>query len=203
MYSGYAVLRINTPDNSSSLEDIDLERLQNWGDSDFSGHHDILVNQDELETVTKKLQANNLVYNIIIEDVQTLIDRSRSSSLLLSPKNAKGHRMTWDKYHRYEEIDSFLDYLARTFPDMVSLETIGKSYEDRIMRVVKVCKNGQCGKNPAMWVDGGIHAREWVAPATVTFMIKELVENRTFYQDLTDNIDWYFLPVLNPDGRYK
>lgn len=29
---------------------------------------------------------------------------------------------------------------------------------------------------PAVWVDGGAHAREWIAPAVATWMIHTLVE---------------------------
>ena len=32
------------------------------------------------------------------------------------------------------------------------------------------------------------------------FMLKELVENDSNHQDLLENIDWYILPVVNPDG---
>ena len=35
------------------------------------------------------------------------------------------------------------------------------------------------------------HHREWVSPATVTWMLKELVENDTAHSDLTDTLDWY------------
>ncbi len=52
-----------------------------------------------------------------------------------------------------------------------------------------------------MWLDGGIHAREWITPATVTFMIHQLVEVQDPSEaDLLDNLDWYILPVVNPDG---
>jgi hypothetical protein len=57
------------------------------------------------------------------------------------------------------------------------------------------------GSKPAMWIDGGIHAREWISPATVTFMIRQLVEVKDPEEaDLLDNLDWYILPQVNPDG---
>ena len=31
-------------------------------------------------------------------------------------------------------------------------------------------------------------------------MLKELVENDTAHSDLTESLDWYFLPSHNPDG---
>merc|ERR1712098_112035 len=66
-------------------------------------------------------------------------------------------------------------------------------------RVVKVCKGG-CGSKPAVWIDGGIHAREWISLATVTWMLRELVENPGNNADLLEGLDWYFLPSHNPDG---
>ena len=46
----------------------------------------------------------------------------------------------------------------------------------------------------------GIHAREWISPATATFIMRELVENQAENQDLIDFFDFYILPVANPDG---
>lgn len=46
----------------------------------------------------------------------------------------------------------------------------------------------------------GIHAREWISPATVTYIMSELIENNAAHTELTDKLDWYFVPVVNPDG---
>lgn len=49
----------------------------------------------------------------------------------------------------------------------------------------------------------GIHAREWISPAFVTWLIHELVENYAAHPQYLDDIDWYIMPVINPDGyRY-
>jgi carboxypeptidase A4 len=53
-----------------------------------------------------------------------------------------------------------------------------------------------------MWIDGGIHAREWISPATVTWMMKELIENDADHPELTNGLDWYMLAIVNPDGYY-
>ena len=66
------------------------------------------------------------------------------------------------------------------------------------MRLMKICQGG-CGNKPAMWIDGGIHAREWITPATVTFFVKQLTEDLED-QTLIDRLDWYILPSVNPDG---
>ena len=45
--------------------------------------------------------------------------------------------MTWTEYHKQEDIESFLDYLADTY-DFVEVESIGVSHEERPLRVIKV-----------------------------------------------------------------
>ena len=51
-----------------------------------------------------------------------------------------------------------------------------------------------------MWIDAGIHGREWVAPAVGTWMLNELLEDAVNHPDLLSKLDWYFLPSVNPDG---
>merc|ERR1712066_286187 len=67
------------------------------------------------------------------------------------------------------------------------------------MLLLKIGSNKFSDK-PAIFIEGGIHAREWISPATVTFIMKQLVENHQQNQDLIDFYDWYLLPVANPDG---
>jgi carboxypeptidase A2 len=63
----------------------------------------------------------------------------------------------------------------------------------------KISKEGTDRK--AYWVDATIHAREWIATATIQnimdIMARGANENAI---RLTDSYDWYFLPVMNPDG---
>lgn len=51
-----------------------------------------------------------------------------------------------------------------------------------------------------IWIDGGIHAREWVSPATVTYILNELTTNWDEQPAHIRGITWYIMPVMNPDG---
>jgi len=136
-------------------------------------------------------------FQVIIPDVQKLIELEKIKAAGVEEANPR-HAMTWDEYHTLDDMYTYLDYLEQEF-DFVKTESIGKSGEGRDMRVVSVCRGG-CGDKPAVWIDGGIHAREWISPATVTWMLKEVVENDAAHDDLTKELDWYFLPSVNPDG---
>lgn len=80
----------------------------------------------------------------------------------------------------------------------MQLETIGTSLEARDMIFARISSN-YSAQNPIILIDGGIHAREWIAPAAVLYIIQELVENPA-NRAILQNVDFYILPVLNPDG---
>lgn len=91
-----------------------------------------------------------------------------------------------------------MEKMAEEHPDVATLEYAGKSYEGRDMKVLKISTDPSANK-PIIFVDCGIHAREWLAPAMGTYIIHQLVEileNRR----LLDKVDWHVLPVVNPDG---
>lgn len=49
-------------------------------------------------------------------------------------------------------------------------------------------------------MDGGIHAREWISPAALTYMANDLVKNWDKQPEHIQNLNWYILAVHNPDG---
>lgn len=50
-------------------------------------------------------------------------------------------------------------------------------------------------------IDANIHAREWISSATATWLLNELLTSTDpEVVDIATNIDWYFIPMVNPDG---
>jgi len=47
----------------------------------------------------------------------------------------------------------------------------------------------------------GIHAREWISSATVTYILNKLLtSDNPVIQDLARSFDYYVFPIVNPDG---
>jgi murein tripeptide amidase MpaA len=66
-----------------------------------------------------------------------------------------------------------------------------------------VTGKGAGNAKPGIFYDGGIHAREWIAPATVQFVLWQLVSQYGKDADITrlvDNIEWTIVPIFNVDG---
>jgi len=106
--------------------------------------------------------------------------------------------MDWTRYHRIEVIYAWMERLANEHRDFVKLQRIGKTAEGRDILVIKIGLNSSPRK-PGIFIEGGIHAREWISPASVTYLINELVNNPSL-TDLIENLDFYILPIMNPDG---
>merc|ERR1711910_310325 len=43
---------------------------------------------------------------------------------------------------------------------------------------------------PNIWIEAGIHAREWISPAVASFIIRELVEDYAEHPSYIDNLNW-------------
>ena len=55
-------------------------------------------------------------------------------------------------------------------------------------------------KKKRYYVFTGIHANEWITTATLTWIVNELVVNKNSYDCILERFDWYFIPMVNPDG---
>ncbi|XP_040571245.1 carboxypeptidase B [Lepeophtheirus salmonis] len=107
--------------------------------------------------------------------------------------------MNWENYQNIDVIHDFLYETARKNPSIATIFSIGKSYEGRDLLVFKI-GTPQPNYKPAIFIEGGIHAREWISPAATTYIINEFVNNYEKNKEILDVFDFYILPILNPDG---
>ena len=93
----------------------------------------------------------------------------------------------WPKEIQVRSLNS-LNGLLCYVSDVMKLNVMGVTEEGRKIVSVHIGAKSSTLK-PAIFIEGGIHAREWISPATVTFFIKELVTNPRYFSKLHFFID--------------
>ena len=111
----------------------------------------------------------------------------------------------FDIFYRYEELTRLLFDYSAAAPDLVQVQSIGRSHEGRDIWVVTVTNaaTGDAGDKPAFWADGNIHAAELTASTTVLYYLHHLVTRYGQDREVTGLLDTravYLCPRLNPDG---
>jgi murein tripeptide amidase MpaA len=111
----------------------------------------------------------------------------------------------FNRFHRYEELTRILKAFAKEYPNLIHLESIGKSHEGREVWLVTATnfKSGSDTDKPAFWVDGNIHASEVTASAAALYLIHSLVERYKKDEKTRNAMDtraFYIVPRVNPDG---
>lgn len=69
---------------------------------------------------------------------------------------------------------AMLDDMAKSNDKLrLSVEVIGKSFEGRDLKIIKISNGASNGKRK-IWIDAGLHAREWIGPSTAMYFINKV-----------------------------
>ncbi|KAM3960495.1 zinc carboxypeptidase [Aphomia sociella] len=148
-------------------------------------------NKLELENFLKK---NGIDFDIPISNIQEEMDKE--PILQYARSNIKS--MTWNGYYNLSSINAWLDDIALRYPETVNVIVGGTSYEGREIKGLRI-SHGSGRK--IIFIESGIHSREWITMATVCYIINQLVtSDDPETQAAARDFDWYIFPVTNPDG---
>lgn len=111
----------------------------------------------------------------------------------------------FDEFPRHDALTELLFAYAQACPNLVSVRSIGKSWEGRDIWVVVITNTatGADVDKPAFWLDGNIHAAELTACTTCLYYLHELATKYGDDAQVTQLLDTrviYMVPRLNPDG---
>ncbi|XP_031137675.1 carboxypeptidase O-like isoform X2 [Sander lucioperca] len=125
-----------------------------------------------------------------------------SNSLVESLESTQGY--DYSKYHSMDEIYRWMEDVKQGNPELVSSAVYGHTYEERNITLLKLgLENPEGREKKVIWVDCGIHAREWIAPAFCQWFVKEIVNSyktNKKLEQMLQNLDIYVTPVINVDG---
>merc|ERR1712236_125084 len=199
-YDGYQVLRTSelSKEAADSLRELMVtsNSLDFWKEPRTGRSVDINTPPELIESLKEMLANKGVGVSVMIDDVEKLIQETKPSGKAVK-SDGKRYAMDWNDYHDHDTINEFIAALADA-NDFANIINIGQSYEGRQMNVLAIEKAGAGA--PSIWLEAGIHAREWIAPAVATFIVRELVEDYEEHPEYLDKINWYFIPSANPDG---
>ncbi|KAF2899311.1 hypothetical protein ILUMI_06867, partial [Ignelater luminosus] len=95
-------------------------------------------------------------------------------------------------------IYAWMGHLVKRHKPFVTVVNVGRTYENRTIKGVRINfkKN-----NKIVFIEAGIHANEWIAPATATFILNELLTNTDpSVRAVIEKYNWIVVPSMNPDG---
>uniref|UniRef100_A0A4Y0BPZ4 Peptidase_M14 domain-containing protein n=1 Tax=Anopheles funestus TaxID=62324 RepID=A0A4Y0BPZ4_ANOFN len=186
-------------DLQQSADDLDFWKLDRLVGSEAR----VLVPPSQQQSFQLLLDTQHLRHREIIPDFERVQDEHLYSTKRISPSKS----LPLNKYLRYNEMVDYINALARKYSDLMTVSEIGKSHEGRSIPSVTIRSpssyasvRDRNSSQPVIFVDAGIHAREWAAPATAMYMISELVENAAQNKDLLAGLTWIIVPIVNPDG---
>lgn len=196
-YKGYRLVRI-FPSNDEDVDRLHTFLENNsyegsgidiWSEARSKNSPvDVLVSPTKMSDAMRFLNSTHIINStILIDDVGDDIERKRApeqrAKMKIHPKySAMTPVQFFQDFQRLNDIHSFMDNLAQRYPDLLTVESIGKTFENREMRIFKISSKTDNEKNekqhekeetpsskqtkrkPKFFLDAGIHAREWVAP---------------------------------------
>lgn len=178
----------------------DYRRIDFWqAPKGIGGAVDVMVGPNEILSLKAFFQQLGLNHSIIISDVQNLTETRNAKSYLRKLQSRRRRASTpfydFQRYQDLEEMDEYLRDIARDYPHIAQLETIGHSHENRPIKVLRIGNgDGSWGKK-GIWIDGGMHAREWAAPHVAVYFIHKV--SALFHSSHPSYYSWPWLFLVS------
>ncbi|XP_030373463.1 zinc carboxypeptidase [Scaptodrosophila lebanonensis] len=201
-YDNYRIYNVQF-DNEEQIKLF--QKLEDQSDSlTFIGHAreigqklSILVAAHRVADFADILKTYKMQHRVLTYNFQEKIDRNLREVI---PEGIDPSKYDWHHYFHLKTIYEWIDQMAVKYPERLTVLDMGTSTQGNQIKGVKV---GHNPSNKAIFIESGIHAREWIAPATATYIINELLTSTADYvQKLASNYNWIIFPCVNPDG-YK
>ncbi|XP_026742947.1 zinc carboxypeptidase A 1-like [Trichoplusia ni] len=160
---------------------------------------DFIISPDDKDLFVNRANNLGLYVTTIMEDVQQAFDMQTVKTYIRREMDS----FDWNNFFRLGDIYEWLNDLAQVYPQEMELHSIGKTHENRDIMAVKILLRGSRARSKVI-VEGGIHAREWISPAFVTYLISQIIHAPVSpdpnLKMIANTYEWHFVPVLNPDG---
>uniref|UniRef100_A0A0K0EI88 ShKT domain-containing protein n=1 Tax=Strongyloides stercoralis TaxID=6248 RepID=A0A0K0EI88_STRER len=219
-YDKYIIVQL-IPNNLTQLNE--LNNIYESGNFDFwKSPTQINAPVDVLLTPKTQIHFMHLIsklgldYKILVSDVVDFIDKKeiqigenrkhfiRNNNFIRKDDSAfDSLGLKMGDYHNYDDVVNWMKRIEKKFSNFVKVFSIGKSFEGRDIYGIMIGNSLNDKSKRIIWIDSGIHAREWAAIHTGIYAIYHIVNNYGTDNDITNyinNLNIVIFPILNPDG---
>ncbi|XP_042887711.1 carboxypeptidase A1-like [Penaeus japonicus] len=188
-----------------SVVPADLENLLREGLLDSLGHsgssRKFHVPASSLDNARRILKDQDVEYKVVVDDLAAHLQgerRRRREAQTKADEECKANSCPAplsDAYMTFQQMEYYLREINSTHSPRISVTSIGKSVEGRDIWMVHV-RSGGCAQGKSVYLECGIHAREWISPAVCLHILSKLA----VMCGVTRTFNVYLVPMANPDG---
>jgi hypothetical protein len=195
-YKNHQVARCQLADSQQAVW---LRELQESTDLDIWSSNgetaDVLIRPNDIPSETV---LSTLTCKTIIEDVEDYFQASM----------IPGPDLLGDFYDQYPTLDQSIAYmqtLANTYPTLTRYfpNLTSNSIQGRSIPYMIIGGNISATNRWNVFIQSGLHAREWLAQTTGMYLIEALLANYSRNSQVTtimNRINFHIVPLANPDG---
>ncbi len=156
----------------------------------------ITINQTDNSNYSTKFQTRGGYTSIWEEYENAPGDQPGDDSIVFGP--------TFGPYHNYSELINKLKNLNTTYPEIIEVFTIGKTYFERKIYCVRITNESITIPKTEILIVGQHHAQEQISVENALYFIDKVVleffSSSTRIQNLLNTKAIYVIPSLNIDG---
>ncbi|KAH7728535.1 Protein Y47G6A.19 a [Aphelenchoides avenae] len=176
---------------------------------------DVMVNEDQEKEFTQFLKAHGIGHHVLVSDLSKFIDEKETADearvraiLALRADRMKDDVASNDfglsmaNYHSYDDMVAFMKRVHAALPANTKMISIGRTVEGREIQGIQF-GDPRDASRPVIWIDAGIHAREWTAVHTAVYFIYLVANGMHRDSKLKEHlgkVDLLIIPCANPDG---
>jgi hypothetical protein len=125
--------------------------------------------------------------------------------IVLLAAAGQGQAQDFSKYHNYAELTAMVQGLAKANPQIVKLDSLGKTLEKRDLWVLQIANPAgtPVAERPALLIAANFEADHLVGSELAVFIADYLVKNYAANPAVKQRLDTsvvYIMPRINPDG---
>ncbi|CAK1583769.1 unnamed protein product [Parnassius mnemosyne] len=202
-YEGHQLYRVAGPSQEIGVLEAHLDIISlTPAARSSSGQLEALVrlSPEDKQKWLQHFNKKQISYTKMVDNVADILRDEEAKNIRAKYDSKQNGSSIWNAYHGHEEINNYLDDLAKQYPDLVTVVNAALTYEGRQIKYARISTTRfEDPRKRVVVIDAGMHAREWLPIPVALNVIHRLVV------DIVNNpqiqlLDWVVIPLVNPDG---